>query len=161
MTAPPLTTLAAAVLRLPRSPERLLEIGCGEGDAVLFLAREFPQARVRGVDDSEATIRAAVARVGLDPEGRVAFKAGRPRSLPYPDDHFDLVVCRHGPPPARETARVLGPGGWLLYLEPPRRAMARVRLAWGEWTLAQQGFDVRRHEEAAGSRFWLGQLAST
>src|SRR6187549_2597573 len=49
-----LTALAAAVLALPEPPERVLEIGCGEGDATLFLAREFPAARVRGVDPSEA-----------------------------------------------------------------------------------------------------------
>ncbi|HEU5141917.1 MAG TPA: class I SAM-dependent methyltransferase [Solirubrobacterales bacterium] len=161
MSQPPLTTLAAAVLHLARAPERVLEIGCGEGDAVLFLAREFPQARVRGLDASAATVRAAVARVGLDPEGRVAFKAGRPGSLPYPDDHFDLVVCRHGPPSAREAARVLRSGGCLLYLEPQRRGTARLRLAWSEWTLAQRGFETLRHEEAAGARFWLGRLAST
>ena len=59
---------------------------------VLFLAREFPAARVRGVDSSEESIREAVARVGLDPEGRVAFKRGSRRSLPYPDDLFDLVA---------------------------------------------------------------------
>src|SRR5690348_18492756 len=40
-----LPALAAAVLRVPRDPERVLEIGCGEGDGVLFLAREFPRAR--------------------------------------------------------------------------------------------------------------------
>jgi ubiquinone/menaquinone biosynthesis C-methylase UbiE len=158
---PPLTTLAAAVLHLPRPPERVLEIGCGEGDAVLFLAREFPQARVRGLDASPAAIRAAVARIGLDPEGRVAFKAGRSRPLPYPDDHFDLVVRRHGPPPAPEAARVLRGGGYLLYLEPPRRGATRVRLAWGEWALAQRGFEGVRREEAAGACFWLGQLAGT
>ena len=40
---------------------------------------------------------AASRRVGLDPEGRVAFKLGGPRKIPYPDDQFDLVVI-DGPP---------------------------------------------------------------
>ena len=38
------------------------------------------------------------ARVGLDPEGRVAFKVGAPRGLPFPDDHFDLVVLLDAAP---------------------------------------------------------------
>ena len=64
---------------------------------------------MRGVDRSEAAVRAATARVGLDPEGRVAFKQGRPRSLPYPDDLFDLVAQVDGRPPVAEIARVLRP----------------------------------------------------
>lgn len=110
MSAPTLTPLAAAVLEVG-DPERVLEVGCGEGEATLFLAREFPRARVRGVDRSEAAIRAATARIGLDPEGRVAFKVGSPRSLPFPDAQFDLVVLVDDNPVAAEIARVLRPGG--------------------------------------------------
>jgi SAM-dependent methyltransferase len=114
MLTPPLTPLAAAVLRITPPPERVLEIECGEGDAALFLAREFPAARVRGLDRSEDHVRAAIARVGLDPEGRVAFKVGSPRALPYPDGFFDLVVAVDGRPRPAEVARVLGPGGHLI-----------------------------------------------
>jgi ubiquinone/menaquinone biosynthesis C-methylase UbiE len=114
MPTPPLTPLAAAVLHVGPPPERVLEIDCGDGDGVLFLAREFPAARVRGVDRSEERIRAATARVGLDPEGRVAFKVGRRRALPYPDDFFDLVAQVDGRPALGEIARVLRPGGHLI-----------------------------------------------
>lgn len=112
MAPPPLTPLAAAVLHVG-SPERILEVECGEGDGALFLAREFPSARVRGADRSAAAIRAATAKVGLDPEGRVAFKQGAPRSLPFPADHFDLVAALDARPGAAEAARVLRPGGFL------------------------------------------------
>ena len=69
MLAPDLTPLAAATLHLGRPPERALEVECEGGDGALFLAREFPLARVRGVDRSEAAVRRATGRVGLDPEG--------------------------------------------------------------------------------------------
>jgi ubiquinone/menaquinone biosynthesis C-methylase UbiE len=119
-SSPFLTSLAAAVLHVG-SPERILQIECGEGDGALFLARDFPSARVRGVDSSEEAIHAATARVGLDPEGRVAFKQGGPRSLPFPDDQFDLLAALDAHPVASEAARVLRPGGFLALAASDRR----------------------------------------
>lgn len=156
MPAPPLTPLATAVLHLSERPERVLEIGCGSGDGVLFLAREFPTARVRGVDPSAEAIRAAVARTGLDPEGRVAFKRGGRRSLPYPEDHFDLVALRHGSPPVGEVARVLRPGGHLIYVESP--AFSRIHRAWLDRRLERHGFATIRRGEAEGADFYVGRL---
>jgi S-adenosylmethionine-diacylgycerolhomoserine-N-methlytransferase len=112
LPSPPLTPLAAAVLHVG-DPERILEIECGEGEGALFLAREFPSARVRGVDSSEEAIHKAAARTGLDPEGRIAFKQGTPRSLPFPPDHFDLLAAVDASPVPSEAARVLRPGGFL------------------------------------------------
>jgi ubiquinone/menaquinone biosynthesis C-methylase UbiE len=109
-----MTSLARAVLEIDPPPERLLEIECGEGEGTLFLAREYPRARVRGLERSEAAAHRARARVGLDPEGRVAFRSGLPRSLPFPDDNFDLVVQRRGRLHPAEAARVLRPSGHLI-----------------------------------------------
>jgi ubiquinone/menaquinone biosynthesis C-methylase UbiE len=113
MPPPPLTPLAAAVLHVGE-PERILQIECGEGDGALFLAREFPSARVRGTDRSAEQVHRATARIGLDPEGRIAFKQGAPKSLPFPVDHFDLVAVLDARPALAETARVLRPGGFLV-----------------------------------------------
>ena len=65
-----------------------------------------PQARVRGVDLSEEMIRLAQRRIGLDPEGRVAFRVADAADLPYEDDSFDLVAQLNMPPLRRD-----GPGG--------------------------------------------------
>jgi len=144
MVTPSLLALAAAVLDLPDPPERVLEIGCGEGERVLFLAREFPAARVRGVDRSEEAIREAVSRVGLDPEGRVAFKRARGRSLPYPTDLFDLVVQASGRLRPGEIARVLRPGGHLILVGEWRWLGRRTR---------RHGFEPRGSREVEGNRF--------
>jgi 23S rRNA (guanine745-N1)-methyltransferase len=141
-----LTALATAVLRVPGGPERILEVGCGPGDRALFLAREYPAARVRGTDRSAAAIRRAVERVGLDPEGRVAFKRGGRRSLPYPDGFFDLVVQASEPLRPGELARVLRPGGHLLLIGDRRLA---------EWRLGQRGFDPVEAGDAGGQPFRL------
>ncbi len=158
--APPLTPLAAAVLHAP-APERALVVECGAGDSVLFLAREFPAARIRGVDSSPAQVRAASARTGLDPEGRIAFKVGKPGKLPYPDDFFDLVARLDGRVSPAETTRVLRPGGHLILA---RSRLGRIgagppgRLR--EARLARRGFATVRLERAGDGAFHLLQLES-
>jgi SAM-dependent methyltransferase len=159
MSTPPLTPLAAAVLRVSPPPERVLEIECGDGDGALFLAREFPAARVRGVDRAADRVRAATARVGLDPEGRVAFKQGRPGALPYPSDFFDLVVAVDGRPRVAEIARVLRPGGHLILA--CRRgddALGGVAGRLARWRLARHGVELLESAEAGDGSFSVARL---
>jgi ubiquinone/menaquinone biosynthesis C-methylase UbiE len=106
-----LTPLATAVTRVVPRPERVLDIGTGTGEAALFLAREYPQASVRGVDISEEMIRRAQAKVGLDPAGRIAFRVADAAHLPYDAESFDLITQLNMPPFFGEIARVLRPGG--------------------------------------------------
>jgi len=118
-----LTPLATAVTRVVPKPERVLDIGTGTGEGALFLAREFPRASVRGVDLSEEMIRVAQAKVGLDPDGRIAFRVADAANLPYDAESFDLVAQLNMPPFFAEIARVLRPGG-----------SAIVASSWGEAT---------------------------
>jgi ubiquinone/menaquinone biosynthesis C-methylase UbiE len=159
VASPSLTALATAVLHVDRNPERILEIGCGEGDGVLFLSREFPGARVRGIDTDESRVRAATARVGLDPEGRVAFKHGGRRSLPYPDEFFDLVTQRGGLLFPAEIARVLRSGGHLIYvLGAPRWLPLRTPAKRWRRPLKRIGFEAIETGEADGRPFYVGRL---
>lgn len=158
MPSPPLTPLAAAALHVGR-PERVLQVECGEGDGVLFLAREFPQARIRGVDRSEQAIRAAGGRVGLDPEGRVAFKVGRPGALPFPDDHFDLVAVLDASPSASEIARVLRPAGFLvLAYSRGSRAPDGWRRRLLHWNLSRSRIELVAEDSAGDGSFAVGRL---
>jgi ubiquinone/menaquinone biosynthesis C-methylase UbiE len=144
-----LIALAAAVLHVPARPERVLEIGCGDGEAVLFLAREYPSARVRGVDASAEAVREAVARIGLDPEGRVAFKQGKSRALPFPDSFFDLVTQAGGGLHPGEAARVLRPNGYLVLVGEWR---------WLDWRLGGHGFVLVESGQAEEERFHVLRL---
>jgi SAM-dependent methyltransferase len=117
---------------------RLLEVGCGSGANLWFMAREG--FCVHGLDGSETAVR--VARERLDREcpawsttgGRV--QAGDAARLPYPDDYFDgildvVAVCYCGFEEAqqayREMARVAKPGARLF-----SRMFARG--CWGDGT---------------------------
>jgi SAM-dependent methyltransferase len=99
---------------------RILDLGCGTGEATWRLAGLYPQAaEVLGVDVGPEILAVARRRhAGLHP--RVRFEAGDGFALGGEDGRFDLVVCRHVtqllPGPERllaELVRVLRPGGWL------------------------------------------------
>src|SRR5262249_2756517 len=68
-------------------------------------------------------IRQAQSRIGLDPEGRVAFRVADASDLPYDDASFDLVAQLNMPPFFSEVARVLRPGGYAI-----------VAASWGDST---------------------------
>lgn len=105
---------------LPRSP-RVLDGGCGTGEASRRIAEAFPSASVLGVDVLDAHLErahAAAERAGV--AGRVAFENRDLFALGLDDASFDLVVCRHvlqSIPHAEraiaELVRVTRPGGWL------------------------------------------------
>jgi ubiquinone/menaquinone biosynthesis C-methylase UbiE len=153
-----LASLAAALLHVTPPPERALEVGTGTGEGALLIAREFPQASVRGVDLSEEMIREATAKVGLDPEGRIAFRVADAADLPYHDESFDLVAHLNMPPFAREVARILRPGGQVI-----------VASSWGsatpfytpkaalDWSFAKQGIEPVGAGGAATGTFWVGR----
>jgi SAM-dependent methyltransferase len=153
-----LAALAAGLLHVAPSPERALDLGTGTGAAALLVAREFPRASVRGVDFSEAMIAEAKAKVGLDPEGRIAFKVADAADLPWPDDSFDLVVQLNMPFFFGEIARVLRPGGHVV-----------AAASWGEETpfftprsviargFAKHGISEKATGGAGPGTYWVGR----
>jgi ubiquinone/menaquinone biosynthesis C-methylase UbiE len=155
-----LGALAAGILHVSPAPERALDVGTGTGSAALFLAREFPRASVRGVDFSEEMIAQAKDKVGLDPEGRVAFKVADAADLPWPDDSFDVVVQNNVPVFFDEVARVLRPGGYVV-------VAASVGAATPFYTphsVLKRGFGKRGiAEHAVGEpgpgTYWVGRKA--
>ena len=156
-----LTPLAAATLHVSPAPERILDVGCGTGEGTLFFAREFPQARVRGLDISEEMVALAARKVGLDPEGRVAFKVGDAAELPYAEDSFDLVAQLNMPPFFDELARVLRPGGHVIVASSwGSRTPFHTRPGLLRWKFLQHGIEPVEIGKAGAGTFYVGRLES-
>ncbi len=78
---------------LPAEP-RILDAGCGTGEAASRLAELFPAARVLGVDIIDAHLDLARSRyASLAP--RLVFEHQSVYDLDAADGSFDLTVCRH------------------------------------------------------------------
>jgi SAM-dependent methyltransferase len=127
-----LAALTAVVRSRARAGSRVLDLGCGTGE----LARALAAAglRVAGCDISPEMLRHA-ARDGGECAGWVRLEPDW-RTLPFASAAFDVVVAASvleyvGEPAAvlRECARVVRPGGIVLYTVPDLRHPVR----WAEW----------------------------
>ena len=104
--------------------QRLLDVGCGLGEAALGLAEDLgPDGEVVGVDSSERMLQ--VARSNAAAAGcRVRFTVGDARSLDEPDGSFDAARSERtlqwlsDPAVAvAEMVRVVRPGGRVSLLD--------------------------------------------
>lgn len=101
--------------------KRVLEVGCGHGGGASYLTRTFSPASYTGLDLNPAGIAFCTKRhqvPGLD------FVEGNAESLPFSDGSVDAVVniessshYLHFDRFLDEVARVLRPGGHLLYAD--------------------------------------------
>ncbi|CAN5623271.1 hypothetical protein BH23BAC4_BH23BAC4_16260 [soil metagenome] len=71
------------------SPRSILDAGCGEGYVSNLIAERNPQAKLTGIDASEGAIAYAQTNFGHAGDYQVASIF----ELPFPDNHFDLVLC--------------------------------------------------------------------
>jgi SAM-dependent methyltransferase len=106
-----LASLAAALERLDRAPERVLDLGTGTGLAARLLARRFPAAEIVGIDLAPAMVAEAERLLPPELRDRVRFAVGDASALPFSDAEFDLVVLLNMIPFFDELARITAPGG--------------------------------------------------
>ena len=99
----------------------VLEVSCGHGGGAAYLSRTFKPHRYMGLDLNPAAIRFCRQHHRMD---GLAFQQGDAEQLPFQAGSFDAVInveASHCYPDFRrflaEAARVLRPGGHLLYAD--------------------------------------------
>lgn len=131
----------------PPGTKRVLDVGCGPGRHVAYLAREGFEAY--GVDYSDMAVEMAeelFRRGGLDADVREE----QITNLPFDDDYFNAVIdcasVQHNyrdeiADAIAEIARVLVPGGLFFW-----KARAREDSFYGKGIEAEPGTFVAPHE---------------
>jgi SAM-dependent methyltransferase len=99
----------------------ILEVGCGRGGGVSYMARALSPHRVAGLDVAAHQV-AFCRRVHRDP--KVVFHQGDAEHLPFDDGSFDAIVnvessFAYGRMDVflAEVERVLKPGGYFLFAD--------------------------------------------
>jgi demethylmenaquinone methyltransferase/2-methoxy-6-polyprenyl-1,4-benzoquinol methylase len=127
-----------------RPEDRVLDVATGTGLVAQALVRRSGCAVV-GLDQSDAMLAAARARVDRDPAlaGRVTLVAGEAEALPFADAAFDHLtftyLLRYVDDPGatlRELARVVRPGGRIASLEFGVPSAPVWRALWTAYTRA-------------------------
>jgi SAM-dependent methyltransferase len=141
---------------------RVLEIGCGSGGPALHLVR-LSGCEIVGVDvHGDGVANATRMAHEADLDARASFvRADASEALPFPSESFDALVCvdavNHLRDRARvfgEWARVLAPGGRVLFTDPITVTGAltsdeiAIRASIGYFVFAPVGEDERLLREA-------------
>lgn len=103
--------------------ERVLEIGCGQGEGVREIERQFRPGAIDAFDLDEKQVARARARVAVL-DAPVRLWVGDAEHIEAPDAAYDAVfeftIFHHVPDWRRalaEVQRVLRPGGYFLFEE--------------------------------------------
>jgi demethylmenaquinone methyltransferase/2-methoxy-6-polyprenyl-1,4-benzoquinol methylase len=138
---------------------QLLDICTGTADMALEAARQFPDARIVGVDFSRPMLALGTAKVEqAHLSHRITLQVAPAEVLPFPDESFDAAAVAFGlrnvPDRLRglyEMHRVLRPGGRAVILEfttPPSRLFRGLYLWYFHRVLPWVGRLVSGHPSA-------------
>ncbi|MDO4489063.1 MAG: class I SAM-dependent methyltransferase [Eubacteriales bacterium] len=101
-----------------KSGLRVLDVGCGSGEFIWYLAKDSSGVDFTGLDYDESFVEAATKRIPGEHECSFSFVQGDAKEMPFPDECFDLVVSHtffNSMPQYKEALsemiRVCKPGG--------------------------------------------------
>lgn len=113
--------------------KRILDVGCGKGPFLRLVQEQFPTADLYGVDISQELLKHV-------PSG-VQTKRASMLNLPFPDAHFDILLCIEALEHAirldaavREMCRVLKPGGQIVIIDKDIKHLGLLPIErWEKW----------------------------
>jgi ubiquinone/menaquinone biosynthesis C-methylase UbiE len=105
----------AALAAVEPAPTKALDLGTGTGEGAFIVARRFPDAEIVGGDLAQRMLEQARNRIPAELADRVRFERADASALPYADGSFELVTHANMIPFFDEVARVVAPGGHVLF----------------------------------------------
>lgn len=132
--------IADTVYSFCGEPASLLDVGCGRGERLAFLAKRFPGARLFGVDiDGENAAVAKAAVAGGD------IRICGAEKLPFEDESMELVLCECSLSLFSERERCV-------------KEMHRVLKTGGSLVLADIYTDIEAENTAAADGSCVGSI---
>jgi malonyl-CoA O-methyltransferase len=120
------------------APRWILDLGAGTGAGARALRRRFPRAHVLALDIAPGMLRAVAQRPWPWVAPRIERLCADAYALPLADQSIELVFsnlmlqwCDRPEAVLRELARVLRPGGLLLFSSFGPATLGELRRAWG------------------------------
>jgi ubiquinone/menaquinone biosynthesis C-methylase UbiE len=102
-----------------RRPKKILDIGAGTGQTLLYMKKLYPKADLHGVDASTVAVNLA------HHHGLAQVKKAKAEKLPFTDNTFDLILMldvlehiKNDTKAITEAKRVLKTGGHLIVTTP-------------------------------------------
>jgi SAM-dependent methyltransferase len=119
----------------------VLDVGCGTGRGLKFLARRNPSVFLRGVEPVEGLIRQAVEVNAISPE---AITKGNGEKLPFDDGAFEAAfecgVLHHAKRPQQVVREMMRVATKAIFLSDENRfAHGSAISRWGKMLLWQSG----------------------
>jgi SAM-dependent methyltransferase len=111
--APENAAYLSAIWERLRPDDRVVDLGCGPGTYLGWMAEFAPDLAILGLDLSWPAIEEAGRVARQHPNVRLA-RASTRRRLPLADASTDVVLRRLAPALPEEAVRVLAPGGYYL-----------------------------------------------
>ncbi|NMM61887.1 class I SAM-dependent methyltransferase [Clostridium sp. P21] len=124
--------------------QSLVDVGCGTGNSIELLSKEFPERKYVGIDLAENMIAVANKKAIKGAE----FLVGDAENLPFEEGQFDTLICKesfHHYPNVenffKSAYKVLKTGGRLIILD-------MTILALGRWIDNHILFPIMRKGDA-------------
>jgi malonyl-CoA O-methyltransferase len=113
--------------------ERVLDAGCGRGRVARALLKQYPKARIVGVDISAEMLKCV--------PGSVETRQGSLLNLPFPENSFDhaysVEALEHAINPESaiaELCRVVKPGGRIIVIDKNQERHGALKIeSWERW----------------------------
>lgn len=110
-----------------KNPQKIVELGTGEGELVKILCDKFPEAQIFACDISKKIIK--IAQKNLKNK-KVVLSVEDIEKLSYKDNQFDLVICaevlEHVNNPAKALAEIKRISKGSIILSVPKEPLWRI-----------------------------------